>query len=182
MDDDGDVLSESSGDSDASDLFHLEVHAGMTWVTREDRDLQRLHELAARLRDRPLPPPCPDNAEKSWTDASSGVKLPIAHCAFRGCPWTGTNSDSVETHVCAQHAREIRASCGLASEGHFMAYYCGANAEIERRRMPSIGVSVDRRTFAHVVEVYNNGSVRNLVCFVCAQTKSATAGRNSAIE
>ena len=44
-----------------------------------------------------------------------------------------------------------------------------------------VGVSVDRRTFGHVTEVYNSASVRSLICACCAQIHTDTkSGRFNA--
>ena len=84
----------------------------------------------------------------------------------------------------------------------FMAYYRQAIAEIERgavriaeqnqarelahglsscQGVPLVGPSVDRRTFGHLREVYNDKEIYSLVCFVCAQRRTHTNHPNSAI-
>ena len=84
----------------------------------------------------------------------------------------------------------------------FMAYYRQAIAEIERgavtiaeqnqarelahglsacQGVPLVGPSVDRRTFGHLREVYNDKEIYTLVCFVCAQRRTHTNHPNSAI-
>ena len=48
--------------------------------------------------------------------------------------------------------------------------------------MPSVGPSVDRRTFGHLAEVYNSDNVRSLICVCCAQIHTDTgSGRFNAI-
>ena len=47
----------SAYDSDATDLFHLEVESAATWETPQDKDRRVSHVLAAQMRRRPLVPP-----------------------------------------------------------------------------------------------------------------------------
>ena len=51
----------------------------------------------------------------------------------------------------------------------------------ERRRVPVVGVAVDRRAFETTFEVYNDDSIRSLICFVCARVCLHTGGAHSAI-
>ena len=84
-----------------------------------------------------------------------------------------------------------------------MGYYRQAIAEIERgvivvaeqngeketphglsacQGVPVVGPSVDRRTFGHLREVYNDKDICSLICFVCAQRRTHTRHPNSAIQ
>ena len=74
-------------------------------------------------------------------------------------------------------SREV---CGGAYD--VMDYYQEAIAYTERRNIPMVGPSVDRRTLALLVKDYNDHSIRNLVCFVCAQSKTTVPGAHSPIE
>ena len=51
-------------------------------------------ELKNCLRNRPLVPPLPEDAEKDWTDVDSGIKMPLLHCSFSECSWTLDDKDS----------------------------------------------------------------------------------------
>ncbi|CAE8629629.1 unnamed protein product, partial [Polarella glacialis] len=241
--DETEELSEEDGDdeSDASDIFHVEVLPDKTWETPEDRRLRAVQELAAHLRELPLLPPHPQDPTRAWKDVRSGIKLPAAHCAFRGCGWTGERSDTIPQHLAQSH-REMLEDClshadglgeenkdeehGQDSEGvddrsgspedsgaesggeseslggqaegggrraaengvshgrcqRFQAFYTAAIREIERRGAPTLGASVDRRAFQHLREVYSDGAVRSLICFVCAQVKTRTLSPNSDID
>ena len=85
----------------------------------------------------------------------------------------------------------------------FMGYYRQAIAEIERgvviiaeencakvlphgtsvcQGVPLVGSSIDRRTFGHLREVYNDKVIFTLTCFVCAQRRTHTKHFNSAIK
>ena len=55
------------------------------------------------------------------------------------------------------------------------AFYCAAvRHHQEEKAMPAVGLSIDRRTFKLLAEVYNDSEVYSLVCFVCAQVKTHT--------
>ena len=89
-----------------------------------------------------------------------------------------------------------------ALRNFFMGYYRQAIAEIERgvvviaeetcaksmphglsacQGVPIVGASVDRRTFGHLREVYNDKAIFTLTCFICAQRRTHTKHPNSAI-
>ena len=38
--------------------------------------------------------------------------------------------------------------------------------------MPPVGVSVDRRALRHLADAYNSARVRQMICLVCAQSKT----------
>ena len=63
------------------------------------------------MRRHPLVPPQPndDTASTSFIGVQSGLKLPAAHCAFRGCCWTGDTKDSIEEHVVRIHGAHLLA-------------------------------------------------------------------------
>ena len=84
-----------------------------------------------------------------------------------------------------------------------MGYYRQAIAEVERgvvviaeethakqmphglsacQGVPVVGSSIDRRTFGHLREVYNDTAICSLICFVCAQRRTHTLHLNSAIQ
>ena len=80
-----DVQSDVSSDDD---MFNVSVDPRKDFVTDEDVKLQRVDELAALLRRHPLLPSDPRNPTEPYMDVQSGVRLPLLHCAFRGCIWT----------------------------------------------------------------------------------------------
>ena len=53
-----------------------------------------------------------------------------------------------------------------------MDYVEEAIMEKERQGMPALGYSRDRRALQHLDDVYNSDSVKQLVCLVCAQSKT----------
>ena len=53
-----------------------------------------------------------------------------------------------------------------------MDYVEEAIMEKERQGMPALGYSRDRRALQHLDDVYNSDLVKQLVCLVCAQSKT----------
>ena len=175
-----DDMSDLSEASDLSDVFHVAVDESKSWTTPEDDDQERARSLAAALRAKPLLPPHPSDPHESWTDVSSGLKFPRIHCAVRGCPWTHDEKqreqeDVLLEHLLQHHRQLLERCCGPQdTQNDYLAYYCYAIRLREREAIPSIGVSIDRRTFGHLVEGYNSDRVRSLVCVCCAQIHTDT--------
>ena len=107
-----DEAASSTYDSDASDLFHLEAETAATWETPQDKDRRVAHLLDAQMRRHPLVPPQPNDetASTSFSAVQSGLKLPVAHCAFRGCRWIGFTKDSIQEHVVRVHGAQLLAA------------------------------------------------------------------------
>jgi hypothetical protein len=78
-------LSEAEDDADFHDVC---VDPEKDFTTREDTILDRIDELAARLRDKPLLPCDPRDKNEAYMNLQSGVRLPLLHCAFKGCTWS----------------------------------------------------------------------------------------------
>ena len=170
-DNESESMSDVSGDSD---LYHTAIDADKTWETPEDKDLNLIDYVASLLRARPFLPPDPRDATKDWTDVQSGVAFPRAHCAFRGCSWTSDVPASWEQHLSEHIRREHLAEMhlGEANNAHYMAYYCAGIRVQERKSMPAVGVSIDRRAFKLLADVYNSRSCFTLICAICAQKKT----------
>ena len=172
------------------------------------------------MRQKPLLPPDPCNAEESWTDISRGIALPVCHCAFTGCTWTSNRSpcgnrrqktsvwvgfDGVwekhapsasisngvvaccgdptclREHLAQVHAKEFLCLQHFdAKDADVYSYYLEAIAERERQAMPSLGSSIDRRTFHVLKEDFCEDSVQALVCMCCARIATCT-NHNTAI-
>jgi hypothetical protein len=191
--------------SDASDVFHAAVFGNMSWRTPEDARAECARNLAERFRDHVQLPPDPADPTVPWTDVASGVKLPLAHCAFRGCRWTSDHGvDSLWQHLNEEHMDDFARTCGpeacatdtyaeklrsgrqvCATDAYAeelrRAYYVAALQQKEREGMPTVGPSIDRRAFGHLGEQYNDREVQSLVCLVCAQIHTQTHHRNTAI-
>ena len=104
-DQEADSLSEQSDDSTATDIFHAAVDPHKTWTTVEEQRSKAAQQLAGQLRSKPLLPLHPDDATgtQPWLDTTSGVKLPVAHCAFAGCRWSVSQSSTRPELMLAEH-------------------------------------------------------------------------------
>ena len=164
--------------SDDSDIFHLTVDPVKCWNTEQDQDVSRISYIASLLRANPLLPPDPSDAkhESDWCDVQSGVALPRAHCAFSGCSWVNDSPDHWEDNL-KQHVKVGHLQCMQLSANDQADFYDFYEAAIQHRcqsTMPSVGVSIDRRSLRYVNDTFNDKSVYNLVCMVCAQSKTHT--------
>ena len=106
------ALSEDFSDiSDDSDIFHLTVDPSKTWQTEQDKDFSCISFVSSLLRSNPLVPADPNDSkcETDWSDVQSGVVLPRAHCAFKGCSWVNDSKDywedNLEQHVKVRHSQ-----------------------------------------------------------------------------
>ena len=93
-------------------MFHLQAETAATWETPQDKDRRVAHLLAAQMRRHPLVPPQPNDEtpSTSFTAVQSGLKLPVAHCAFKGCRWIGFTKDSIQEHVVRVHGAQLLAA------------------------------------------------------------------------
>ena len=57
-----------------------------------------------------------------------------------------------------------------------LTLYNAGLAERERNSVPELGASIDRRTMAHVSEVFGETKVKVLMCFSCACKEIACSG------
>ena len=94
---------ELSDVSDDFDLFDISVLAGKSFTTVEDIEHMQVMAVAAELRDHPLLPPDPCDANLDFLVVDSGVALPPAHCAFRGCPRVFASEEELRKHVLFEH-------------------------------------------------------------------------------
>ena len=83
--------------------------------------------------------------------------------------WRGyTYNDEMQSQALMQLS-QIGLQFDESKSDNPFAYYTAAIRVREEAKMPDVGVSVDRRTFAHLSDVYNDKKIESLVCFVCAQ-------------
>jgi hypothetical protein len=154
------AMSDVDGESDASDVFHIEVEPKKTWTTMEDSRIEAARRLAKQLRQKPLLPAHPDDPshELPWTDVSSGVKLPAAHCAFKGCDYTDNHhSTHLASHVIQYHREAILeciwpvADCeALQSESEEE----GRGNVVEAVPAPAQGAHVSQKLKAKIMAYY----------------------------
>ena len=112
--------SDASGASDESDVCHLAAicSSSKQWATFEDEDNDRVVRLASRLREQPLLPPEPHNAEVSFGRVQRGFAFPHVHSAFVGCSWcdggrsSSTSVAHLYTHLHRSHAAAFREALG----------------------------------------------------------------------
>ena len=76
---------ELSSGSDEEYALPMRVRKSLSFATEQDMELRQVREIAAKLRDLPLFPADPADAEalRSWVDVDLCIRLPLAHCAFR---------------------------------------------------------------------------------------------------
>jgi len=86
----------------------------------------------------------------------------------------------LKEHIERMHKVEIQ-NVALVEENYVWDVYKEALAVQERRRVPVVGAAVDRRAFETTLEVYNDDSIRSLICFVCARVCLQTGGAHSDI-
>ena len=138
-------------------------------MTEQDADLERIQRLANLLRPCPRLPTDPTVPEQDFKDLDSGVALPLAHCAFRGCTAVLTPDAETSTrkgtshvawlqqHLVSAHASQFREAFGaLVPRNEFLDHYEEACKEQDRRGIPQTGVSLDRRVLAHLREVFTD--------------------------
>ena len=188
------------------------VESRKAWETKEDAGLREASAVAALLREEPCCPPSGKRERESFTDMSSGARLPAAHCAFKGCvfvsekpaceswlqpaqywsaaagrweqakTWAGADccgdSQCLWEHVLQQHGEVLHAERGKRLA---LSLYVAAIAERERRKMPHVGYSVDRRVLTHLSVMQRKAETKGLICALCAQICLQGAGRASQI-
>eukprot|EP00439_Symbiodinium_sp_Y106_P022672 s1503_g2.t2 len=77
--------------------------------------------------------------------------------------------------VVPEHARPV------AGKRLALSLYVAAIAERERRKMPNVGYSVDRRVLTHLSVMQRQAETKGLICALCAQICLHGAGRASQI-
>ena len=87
----------------------------------------------------------------------------------------------LKEHIVRRHKDAIREVALVEEDADVWDVYKEALAEQERQRVPVVGAAVDRRAFQTTLEVYNDDSIRSLICFVCARVCLHTGGAHSAI-
>ena len=192
---DGDLpsLSDSSqndDDSDAEDIFgvsarpesELSVEYRLCFLYRWE---QAVVETCEHLREDVLLPLHPDPGETgaTWTQVDKALVLPSWHCSFLGCAaccqrqtdsnheaglwqhiWNASTHRPLLTKVIRNHKLQ---ETHMAIEEVAFTLYNQALAEKERQSCPVLGVATDRRSLAHLREVFYEENVATLICFVC---------------
>ena len=87
----------------------------------------------------------------------------------------------MKAHILRHHKDQIQHVALAEEDDDVWDVYKEGLAVQERRRVPVVGAAVDRRAFERTLEVYNDESIRSLICFVCARVCLHTGGAHSAI-
>lgn len=187
-------VSDSAADSmsscDGEDLrcYAYQVFGARGRRTDEDVVEEHVGKIASELRQRPLLPADPRDARHmtDWTDVG-GIRLPLVHCAFKGCGWCSDNVQDLDGHLCRHHFRSLTGQNHVCLEdrnvcNHNMALYCAAIRLKEQEHMPLVGPSIDCRAIRQLHSVCE-GSLTMLVCACCATKRIHLRGtRVSEIE
>ena len=179
-------LSETEDDTD--DERGLEIRAlpldCRPFATEQDAADMACRHLAQHLRARPTLPADPKDLHAPWTDVNSGVRLPKWHCAFRGCRWFSTSDDELAEHLLEHRERfaQCREATQCAEIYNDVDLYEQTIALLEQEQWPLVGPSTDRRSIELLTQDYNDETIKNLICFICGQSKTQTPGNHSQIE
>ena len=142
--------------------------------------------VAELLRERPTLPADPCNGERPWTDFEPGRRLPRVTCAFRGCADMFDDYAALRAHITEQgaggHALAIQEATERQAVGQEYEFYCEAISIRERKTVPTVGYSIDRRCFELTSLQYNDHNIKSLMCLICGQIKPMTPGPRSLIE
>jgi len=153
--------------------------------TEQDAAQEVCHMVSQALRARPTLPANPVNLNEPWLQVESGCMLPLWHCAFAGCGWHGAGAQELSSHLDISHAEQFATCRAKAVDAadifSNLDLYEEAIAITERKQIPMVGPSIDRRSIGLVTKHYNDDAVCSLVCFVCGQIKPQTLGVNSLI-
>ena len=87
----------------------------------------------------------------------------------------------LKAHILRVHKGHIQDVAFVEEDDDVWEVYKEGLAVQERRRVPVVGAAVDRRAFETTLEVYNDDSIRSLICLVCARVCLQTGGAHSAI-
>ena len=184
-------------------MFSLRVRDDRERRPEEDLCMEAAQSIAKHLREHVTLPADPHNPHTSWTEVESGGRLPVVSCAFRGCTWSSSGTDSddcvyrqdcehpwdqlLRAHVLASHGKclnDVAASVG--PHGHLRVgpwdLYKAACSVRARNTIPIVGASTERRVFEYTAHVFNDHRIKSLMCFACAQIKVDTGSIRSDIE
>ena len=162
-------------------MFHISL--------KPQRPRKHLHDLYAeaaqlladtQLRDRVTMPCHPDGRTQPWVSVGTGGRLPPVSCAFLKCAWHGGGAVSeralrddpehpwdqeLRGHVLRQHATPLATILRDTLKTSYdetltWDVYKLALSIKEQGNVPIAGPSLDRRSFEHTVQVYNDSTIR----------------------
>ena len=179
--------SASSTEEDADDVntnltYPLAVKLIDGQAVERDQLLECSQQLSVHLRERPTLPANADNNEVSFADVETAIRLPFFSCPFRGCAYATDDRAVFLRHLASPTERDghymlVRNICGQ----HFslappLDFVYSAISIIERRQIPCIGMATTRRALRQLTKVYNNDTIKALVCFVCGEIHCTMRG------
>ena len=141
-----------------------------------------LHTLALQMRACPTLPADPQDPTRHLAQSNSSdcaLELPQAHCAFRGCSWTGANIEVLLLHFKDKHLNALQPSMealqakvgGLdkSEESLLSSVYNESIAIATRKGAPVASYSIDRRCMTNYVRDLVSDDTCGLICFACAR-------------
>ena len=139
-------------------------------------------QLAHFLRERPTLPAHKDDYEVSFDDVETAIRLPLFSCPFRGCGYASDDRDAFHSHLASStdrhgHFPVAQKLCGM----HFsiaspLDFVHNAMSILERQHIPRIGMATTRRALRRLTQVYNDATIKVLVCFVCGEIHCTIRG------
>ena len=94
----------------------------------------------------------------------------------------GDHASCLKEHLVSDHFAEVAEACDTDVFGE-KAYhvYLEAIGLKEQESIPTLGYSIDRRTFQHLKTDLNEDASRALICMLCAQIRCTSNTHNSDI-
>ncbi len=187
------VASMKEGQSDSSEegemaedvYFAVRARDDTLRFSEQDQWAACWQSLAQHLRDRPTLPASWEDADKSFTDVDSAVRLPLCSCPFKQCIYSCDSRRDFLLHIGGDgpHRQIIEEVCGKHLD-HFSSldFLAGSFSVIEREHFPLIGMATTRRALRTLPSVYNDDVIKSLVCFVCGQIHSTAPGPEHPVE
>ena len=127
----------------------------------------------------PADPSDPTRHLPESKSADCALKLPNAHCAFRGCAWTGVSADALVTHLQEQHILYLQDSMSALQEtlgkaaaddrSLLESMYQESIAIATRKGAPLASYSIYRRCMINYVRDLVEDNTCSLRCLLCAR-------------
>ena len=178
-------------------MFRIRAEPNPKRKSAPQRRLDAAEKLARCLRERVTLPHSFPTDGVIQDELNSGNRLPPVSCAFKHCSWnvSGIIAEATDVrasiehpwdrhlrkHVLDHHREELHRAIE-DTEADAWDVYKQALAIQERRCIPATGVSIDRRVFEYTLQIYNDKTVRSLICCACARIRLDTGGPRSDIE
>jgi len=124
------------------------------------------------------------SCNKSLRRAHNGVwcKVPERAEVSPGMYACCSEEACLKEHIMCCHLDVLISSCSQAAVAQdSYDYYLEAIAYQEQQHIPTIGPSVDRRTFKHVRDDMSEEAVQGLICMCCARIRRSCNTTNSEI-